>query len=303
MFTVPKIGDILKAKRAKGELSLSFEVFPPKTEQGIEKLIGVVENLAQLKPDYVSVTYGAGGSTSKATLEIIKTLQNKLGLTCMHHLTLVNQKRDVLADHIKSIVDAGVTNILALRGDPPPEFGGKFHKIDGGLEYCYELIDLIREIAGDRVSIGVAGFPQGHVQCPSKELDTKYLKMKLDHGAEFVVTQLFFDNNIYSEYLERTRAAGIDVPIVPGLLPITDYEKLIKFCDNCGAFICQEVHDAFRPITGQVDATLAAGHDFALKQAKDLVKRGSPAVHFYCLNKIQPVRNIWKGLKSGTPAH
>lgn len=296
-----KIGDILREKRARGETSLSFEVFPPKTEQGIEKLIHVVENLAQLKPDYVSVTYGAGGSTSKATLEIIKTLQEKLGLTCMHHLTLVNQTRDTLADIIRTIVDAGVVNILALRGDPPPEFGGKFHTIDGGLEYSYQLIDLIRQIAGDRVSIGVAGFPQGHVQCPSKELDTQYLKIKIDHGAEFVVTQLFFDNNIYSEYLQRTSAAGINVPIVPGLLPITDYEKLLKFCENCGAFICQEVHDVFRPLSPNPEATLAAGADYALNQARDLIVRGSPAVHFYCLNKIQPVRKIWTALKHDTP--
>ncbi len=298
-----KIADVLREKRARGQVSFSFEVFPPKTAKGLRNLITVVEDLAQLNPDYVSVTYGAGGSTSKATLEIIKEIHEKFGLTCMHHLTLVNQTRDTLAETIRAIIDAGVTNILALRGDPPPEFGGSFHKIEGGLEYCYQLIDLIRDIAGDTVSIGVAGFPQGHVQCPSKDLDTRYLKMKLDHGADFVVTQLFFDNNIYTEYLQRTAAAGIDVPIIPGLLPITDYDKLVSFCQNCGAFICEEVHNVFRPLSGQVDATMAAGHDFALNQSRDLIRRTSPAVHFYCLNKVQPVRNIWTTLKQEFPAH
>ncbi len=288
-----KIKDIL----ATGQPVLSFEVYPPKTAKGLADLYETLAVLAELEPDYISVTYGAGGSSRANTFELASEIQNRFGITTMHHLTLVNQTRAELADIIKRIGDAGIRNILALRGDPPREMGGKFRKIDGGLEYSYELVDLIREIAGGYMSVAVAGFPEGHVDCPSKALDSRHLKMKQDHGADFVVTQLFFDNAVYSEYLARTREAGVTIPIVPGVLPVTDYDKLLSFCDMCGAYICDDVHKAFGPIRGDREATAREGLEYALKQSDDLLSRGAPGVHFYCLNKVEPVRTIHQRLK------
>ncbi|MFH0911953.1 MAG: methylenetetrahydrofolate reductase [Planctomycetota bacterium] len=287
-----RIIDIMNAKKP----IFSFEVFPPKTEKGLASLYRAVEELAKLEPAYVSVTYGAGGSTSKATLEIVTELQKRFGLVCMHHFTMVNATVAALRESIARIRDAGCRNLLALRGDPPPEMGEKFLKIEGGLEYSYELIDLIREVAGVDMGIGVAGFPEGHVDCPSKDLDSRYLRVKIDHGGQFAVTQLFFETPIYSEYLARTRAAGVTVPIVPGVLPIVDYGKLGKFCSTCGATIPQSVHDAFRPIAHEPEAMLKTGTEWAIAQCRDLLARGAPGIHFYCLNKVEPVRTIWKAL-------
>ncbi|MCD6404205.1 MAG: methylenetetrahydrofolate reductase [Planctomycetes bacterium] len=290
---IRKIADILAEKRP----TFSFEVFPPKTPKGMRNLFKTIEKLAELEPDYISVTYGAGGSTSKSTLDIIRKIQERFGLTCMHHFTLVNQTIDELTGHIREMLDAGVRNVLALRGDPPPEMGDEFHKVDGGIEYCYELIDLVKKIGPDSFSIAAAGFPEGHVDCPSKDLDSRYLKTKLDHGAAFVVTQLFFENEIYSEYLERTEAVGAVAPVIPGLLPIIDYNRLLKFCDVCGASIPQKVHDIFKPMADDKELTVKTGTEFAIDQAKDLLERGAPGIHFYCLNKVEPVRTIWKALK------
>ena len=292
-----KISDLL----AKRRLPFSFEVFPPKTAKGTENLYQTIRTLAELDPTYVSVTYGAGGSTSKATMEIIQHVQKEMGLTGMHHFTLVNQPRERLAEIIRQMKANGIRNILALRGDPPPEMGGKFRTVEGGLEYCYELIDLIREIGGDYFSIGVAGFPQGHVDYPSKELDSRYLKIKIDHGAEFVVTQLSFDNVEYSEYLDRTAKVGVNVPIIPGVLPITDYNKLLKFCDTCGAYICQEIHDIFGPIQHDLEETVRQGTAYVMRQCEDLLRRGAPGIHFYCLNKVEPVSTVWRHLRAKHP--
>lgn len=294
---IQRVSDIFARKKRV----FSFEIYPPKTPQALAELYRTVEELAKLEPDYVSVTYGAGGSTGKTTLEIIRELQKRFGLTCVHHLTLVGQTRSELAATVERIRDAGVRNILALRGDPPFESGGVFRKVDRGLEYCYELIDLIREIGGDYFCVGVAGFPDKHTQCPSKELDSRYLKIKLDHGGEFVVTQIFFDNAIYSEYLERLAAVGARAPVLPGVLPITDYNKLLKFCDTCGAYICREIHEIFGPIRQDLEATAKRGADYVLEQSRDLLRRGAPGIHFYCLNKVEPVRKVWKALKE-TPA-
>ena len=295
---LPKIPEIL----ARDRPVLSFEVYPPKTARGLDDLYAAIENLATLKPDYASVTYRAGGSSAQSTLAISTEIQRRHGIPVMHHLTLVGQTKDQLRDIIKLNRDSGIRNILALRGDPTPEMNGVWRKVDGGLEYSYELIDLIRDVAGDYFGIGVAGFPEGHIACPSKDLDSRYLKMKIDHGGEFVVTQLFFDNAVYSEYLDRLSREGVMVPVVPGLLPITDYAKLLSFCETCGAYICEEVHRVFRPIAGDPAQTLEKGAEFATVQAVDLLARGAPGIHFYSLNKAEPVRTIWRNLKDSIVA-
>jgi methylenetetrahydrofolate reductase (NADPH) len=285
-----KITDVLSAK----DHTYSFELFPPKTPERLEALYTNVAALTEMRPDYVSVTYGAGGTTSKSTRAIIDELHRRFDLTCMHHLTLVNQRKEELAEIIRQIKADAIRNILALRGDPPPEMGGHFRQIEDGLEFCYELIDLIRGIGGDYFSIGVAGFPEGHPDCPSKELDTEHLKLKIDHGAEFVVTQFFFENEVYSEYLERTSRAGLNVRIIPGVLPITDYDRLLKFAATCGAYICDLVHETFGPLREDPEMTVRQGVEYAINQCEDLLRRGAPGIHFYCLNQVEPVRTIWR---------
>jgi len=295
---ISRITDILREKSP----TFSFEVFPPKTKSGMKALFGTIEDFMEVGPDYVSVTYGAGGSTSRSTLEIVRRIQDEYGLTAMHHFTLVNQTVDELTRHIKAMRDAGVKNILALRGDPPKDMGGEFRKIPGGLEYCYELIDLIRDICGESVAVGVAGFPECHPDCPSPALDSHYLKVKLDHGADFVVTQFFFENRSFTEYLHRNAAAGAHAPVIPGILPVTDYGKLLKFCDTCGAYICDDVHRIFAPIADDLEATGKKGTDYAVAQCTELIRRGAAGIHFYCLNRTEPVKTIWRAVKESVAA-
>lgn len=284
---IKKITGIFREK----ERTFSFEYFPPKTPKGIEKLYQTVKGLNELGPDFVSVTYGAGGSSRDTTMEICNGIQMRFDLTVMHHFTCVGHSQEELKSIIVRMKENNIKNILALRGDPP-RGGEDWKPASDELPYCYQLIDLIREIGKDFFSIGVAGFPEGHIHCPDKETDTKYLKMKIDHGGEFVVTQLFFDNAVYSEYLERLKNVGVTARVLPGVLPITSYEGLIKFCNICGTIITEEVHEIFRPLS----ATKEAGIDFAVRQCRDLLERGAPGLHFFTLNKVEPARQIWNRL-------
>ena len=274
--------------------TFSIEYFPPKTDKGTSNLMKTVAEMKKLGPDFVSVTYGAGGSTGKATLDIINNLYKNHGLTCMHHLTLVNQTKDMLKSIIRNIKASGIRNILALRGDPPPEIGRSFRKIEGGMEFCYELIDLIKEVDRDYFSIAVAGFPEGHADNRDIEENVEYLKIKADHGAHFVITQLFFNNDDYFRYLDLAAKKGIRIRILPGILPITDYRKLLKFCETCGAYVCKNVHDIFEPISSDVERTFSTGIEYCARQCEDLLKRGAPGLHFYSLNRVEPVASIWK---------
>lgn len=289
---IKRITDIFSEK----EKTFSFEFFPPKTPQGIEKLYKTVDELNKLDPDFVSVTYGAGGSTRGTTMDICVEIQKRLDLTVMHHFTCVGHSQAEMKDIIKRMKENDIMNILALRGDPPAGVE-TWEPAPDGFEYCYQLIDLIREIDRDFFSIGVAGFPEGHMNCPDKKTDSHYLKIKIDHGGDFVITQLFFDNQIYSEYLERLKKAGVNIRILPGIIPITSYEGLIRFCNICGATITQEIHDIFKPISGDEEATKKAGIEFAVKQCLDLLERGAPGLHFFTLNKVEPTREIWERLR------
>ena len=288
---IKKITDIFRDR----EKTFSFEFFPPKTPKGVEKLYAAVDELNELGPDFVSVTYGAGGSSRGTTMDISGEIQKRFDLSVMHHFTCVGHSQAELKDIIIQMKSNNIKNILALRGDPPQ--GVKDWKpAHDELHYCYQLIDLIRDIDKDFFSIGVAGFPEGHVNCPDKETDTKYLKMKMDHGGEFVVTQLFFDNNIYSEYLERLHRAGVNSRVLPGILPVTSYEGLIKFCTICGTTITREVHDIFKPLSDDEEATREAGIEFAVRQCQDLLDRGAPGLHFFTLNRVEPAKEIWRRL-------
>ncbi len=288
---IKKITDMFKEK----EKTFSFEYFPPKTPKGVDNLYETAAELNRLSPDFVSVTYGAGGSSRGATMEICTEIQKRFDLSVLHHFTCVGHSHEELKEIIHQMHENNIQNILALRGDPPKGID-IWEPAPDELHYCYQLIDLIKVIDKDFFSIGVAGFPEGHINCPDKETDTRYLKMKIDHGGEFVVTQLFFDNAVYSEYLERLNNAEVHVRVLPGILPITSYEGLIKFCNICGTNITPEVHDIFRPIRDDEEATREAGIEFAVRQCSDLLERGAPGLHFFTLNKVEPAREIWKRL-------
>ena len=283
---IRKISDILNEK----ERTYSFEFFPPKTEKGRVKLPEVAKAFKELGADFFSVTYGAGGSTREVTMEIVDELQKKFDIPVMHHFTCVGHSQEELKNILVKMKEKNIRNILALRGDAPE--GEEFWTpAEDGLEYCYQLIKLIKTY-GDFFSIGVAGFPEGHVHCPDKETDTKYLKIKIDTGGEFVLTQLFFENKDYFEYMERTKKAGLNVRILPGIITITNYKTLLRFCKTCGATIPQKVHDIFKPLEDDLETTYKAGVKFAVEQCNELLRGGSPGLHFYALNKVNPTKEV-----------
>ena len=284
---IRKISDILKEK----ERTYSLEFFPPKTQKGKEKLLETANILTSLRPDWFAVTYGAGGSTRELTMDIADELQKSLEVPVMHHLTCGGHSREELKTIIEEMKRKDIRNILALRGDPP-EGMARWEPLPDGLDYAWQLCELIRSNYGNFFSIGVAGFPEGHIDCPDKETDSKYLKIKIDAGAEFVMTQLFFDNKDYFEYIERLGKIGANVRIIPGILPVTNYEALLKFCDRCGATIAPQVHNIFKPLVGDDESTYKTGIEFAIKQCNELLKGGAPGLHFFTLNKPDPTREI-----------
>lgn len=288
---IRKVSDIFKDKKR----TYTFEFFPPKTPAGIAKLYETIAELNKLGPDFVSVTYGAGGSTRGATLEICAEIQKRFDLTTLHHFTCVGHSQAELRSILDQMKRNNIRSVLALRGDPPQGVE-KGESSPDELKYCYQLCDLIKSY-GDFFSIGVAGFPEGHVNCPDKETDSKYLKIKIEHSGEFIVTQLFFDNSIYFEYLERLKKAGVNVRVLPGILPITSYQGLLKFCNICGTTIPQKIHDIFKPLDGNDEATYKAGVDFAVAQCQELLNGGAPGIHFFTLNKVNPTKDIWERLE------
>lgn len=288
---IRKVSDIFKDKKR----TYTFEFFPPKTPAGIAKLYETIAELNKLGPDFISVTYGAGGSTRGATLEICAEIQKRFDLTTMHHFTCVGHSQAELRSILDQMKKNNIRNVLALRGDTPQDVE-KGESSPDELEYCYQLCDLIKSY-GDFFSIGVAGFPEGHINCPDKETDSKYLKIKIEHNGEFVVTQLFFDNSIYFEYLERLKKVGVNVRVLPGILPITSYQGLLKFCNICGTTIPQKIHDIFKPLDGNDEATYKAGVDFAVAQCQELLNGGAPGIHFFTLNKVNPTKDIWERLE------
>ena len=289
------IRDIFAAKRAARRPVISFEFFPTKTDDGERTLMDkTIPALCQLKPDFCSVTYGAGGGTREKTLGIVARIQNDHRLTTMAHLTCVNataqQTREVLAQ-ARAL---GIQNILALRGDPPGGTG-EFEKTDGGFEYSYELVQLLRELGG--FSIGVAGFPEGHIACrEGKLVDWQRLKHKIDCGADFVITQLFFDNADFYEFRDHLTRLGVTVPIVPGIIPIGSAAQIKKFTALCGAKLPVPLLADLEKFSTDDAACAEFGIEYATRQCQDLFKNGAPGVHFYTLNKAAATSAIVRNL-------
>ena len=268
---------------ARGERVVSFEFFPPKTAEGVDQLYSTVNELRRCRPSFVSVTYGAGGTTRDRTLELVTRIQRELGLVTMAHLTCVGSTRDELGTILERLRDAGVQNILALRGDPP-KGEAEFKAAVGGFHFASELIAYIRDRGFD-FCIGAACYPEGHVEATDRETDLTNLKKKVDAGADFLVSQLFFDNQDFDAFVRRAWSAGISVPIVPGLMPVTNVSQVQRFTQMCGARIPQELDRRLRIVANDPAAVVATGVQWTVDQGRNLLRGGAPGLHFYTLNR------------------
>lgn len=262
---------------------ISFEFFPPKTEEGVEALYGTVKALRPCRPSFVSVTYGAGGSTRDRTLELVARIQRELGITTMAHLTCVGSTKDEIRQTLQRLHDSGIRNVLALRGDPP-KGETEFKPTEGGFGYATELVAFIRETGLD-FCIGAACYPEGHVETTDLEKDLGHLGEKVDAGADFLVSQLFFDNADYRAFVRRARSAGIQIPIVPGLMPVTNAAQVERFTKMCGSRIPQELYRRLRIVESDPSAVVATGVQWAVDQGRELLQLGAPGLHFYTLNR------------------
>ena len=294
------IRDIYAAKAQAGQPVISFEFFPPKTEEGERSFLEkTVPALARLQPDYCSVTYGAGGSTRDKTLLIVDRIQRGHGLPALTHLTCVGSTREQIRAVAAQARDLGIGNILALRGDPPagePEF----RRPAGGFEYAAELVAFLKELGG--FSVGVAGFPEGHIACrEGKEVDWQRLKAKINAGADFVITQLFFDNRHFYAFRDYLTRLGVAVPIVPGIIPITSASQIGKFTALCGAELPAPLRDALDRLGDNDEAAAAFGIDYASRQCAELLREGVAGIHFYTLNRARPTTQILLNLGRVSP--
>lgn len=291
------VRDIYAAKIAAGKPVISFEFFPPKTPEGDHNLLEkTIPALLQTKPDYCSVTYGAGGSTRDKTLMIVDRIQKQHGLTAVAHLTCVSATKEEIRGLLEQIRSLGVRNVLALRGDPPG--GGQFKVTPGGFEFSNQLVEFIREF--DHFSIGVAGFPEGHIACKAgKHVDWGYLKNKIDAGADYVLTQLFFDNADFYEFRDHLRKQGVKIPLVPGIVPILNANQIKKFTAMCGARIPAKLGAKLDAIGDDEAAATAFGIEYATEQCQDLLRNGVPGIHFYTLNKAHSTVSVLRNLGLG----
>jgi methylenetetrahydrofolate reductase (NADPH) len=296
-----RITDILRFARERGEPIFSFEFFPPKTDEGVRQLFETVELLRPLGPAFVSVTYGAGGSTRQRTVELVKRLKRETEVEAMAHVTCVGSSRDEIAEVLDEVADAGIQNVLALRGDPPAG-QARFEPHPQGFRYASELVAFVRsERQRWRFCVGAAAYPEGHVETRDLSADLRHLKEKVDAGVDFLVTQLFFQNPCYERFVERARAAGIQVPIVPGIMPFTNVEQVERFTAMCGAGIPAQLRAAMEVRRADGEAALQLGVAYATLQCADLLRRGAPGIHFYTLNRSPSTRAILAALRASEP--
>jgi methylenetetrahydrofolate reductase (NADPH) len=281
-----------------GRPSFSFEFFPPKTDAGRTHLLDTVAALRDLSPTYVSVTYGAGGSTREQTVDLVARIKRDHGIETMAHLTCVGSSRDELDAILRRLQTAGIDNVLALRGDPP-KGETEFRPAPDGFAYANELTAFIRS----RFPFCVVGacYPEKHVECASPELDLANLVRKVEAGAEVLVSQLFFDNRHYFDFVARARRAGIGVPIVPGIMPITNVEQVERFTKMCGATIPEPLLSELRKLADRPEAVLSLGVAHATAQCFELLEKGAPGIHFYTLNKSSATRTILTALRTVWP--
>jgi methylenetetrahydrofolate reductase (NADPH) len=276
----------------------SIEFFPPKTSEKVDELFETVEALKPLNPDYVSVTYGAGGATRDGTVEIATRIKQQYGLEAMAHLSCVGETREGLTEILDRFEAAGIENVLALRGDPP-RGEAEFQAPEGGLSSATELAGFISERYD--FTLGGACFPEVHPDAPNLEADLAYLKTKVEAGASFLITQLFFDNRLYFEFVDAARAAGIEVPIIPGVIPIATFGQVARICKLCQASIPVELSSAMEGLGGDEEAEALLGVAYAARQCDELLAGGAPGIHFYALNRAPGTRAVLSALRASRP--
>jgi methylenetetrahydrofolate reductase (NADPH) len=279
---------------ASGRPSFSFEFFPPRTDEGERLLWQAIRELEGLRPTFVSVTYGAGGSTRDRTVRVTQRIAEETTLLPMAHLTCVGSSVAELRSVIGSYADAGVRNVLALRGDPPGGPGAPWEQHPEGLAHADELVALVRSL-GD-FSVGVAAFPEGHPESASLDEDAHVLLAKQAAGAGFAITQLFFEASHYVELVSRARAIGVTMPIVPGIMPLTNISQLERFAVLSGTAFPDGLADRFRAVADDAEAVHALGVEAASALASELLEAGAPGLHFYTLNRSTSTREIYTGL-------
>jgi methylenetetrahydrofolate reductase (NADPH) len=290
------IRDIHAAAKAAKRPVISIEFFPPKTDEGDRNLLEkTIPALAKLKLDYCSVTYGAGGSTRDKTLTIVDRIQRQHCLPAMSHLTCVNATKDEIGGVLDQAQALGIKNILALRGDPPGGTG-EFTKTAGGFEFSSELVAFTKARGG--FGIGVAGFPEGHIACKEgRYVDWQRLKGKIDAGADFVLTQLFYNNNDFFEFYDHLKnKLNVTIPICPGILPILSGSQIKRFTQMCGSKLPPELITKLESFGDNDEAAAAYGVEYATKQCEALLKAGVPGLHFYTLNKSKSTTHVLKNL-------
>ncbi|MFN8625254.1 MAG: methylenetetrahydrofolate reductase [NAD(P)H] [Candidatus Binatia bacterium] len=285
-----RIGDLLRT----GDPVFSFEFFPPKTEAGERNLFRTIDRLGELRPSFVSVTYGAGGGTRQTTVEWVKRIKHELDIEAMAHVTCVGAGRHEIEGVLAQLQANRIENVLALRGDPPRE-QPRFVPATDGFRYASELVRFIRE-CGFPFSLGGACYPEGHTECRDLALDLEHLKIKVDAGLDFVITQLFFDNADYFALRARARAAGISVPLIPGIMPVTDVAQIERFTSMCGAKIPAALHYRLHAAAND-EAVRAIGIEHATAQCRELLAGGAPGIHFYTLNQSPATRAVFERLK------
>jgi methylenetetrahydrofolate reductase (NADH) len=289
-----RIDEIITERRP----TFSIEFFPPKTPEATDELYETARALRELEPDFVSVTYGAGGSTRDGTVEITTALKDDLGFETMAHLSCVGETTEGLATTLDLIEAAGIENVFALRGDPP-RGEEDFVQPEGGLGSAAELAAFIS--AGWNFGIGGACFPEVHPEAPDLETDLRYLKTKVDAGAAFLITQLFFDNQVYFDFVKEARAHGIEVPILAGIIPVAGFAQTKRICDLCDATIPPQLEAAFEAAGGEPKREFELGIAYAAQQCAELLIAGAPGIHFYALNRAPATRAVLGALKASRP--
>lgn len=283
-----KICEYLK----EGNFSLSFEFFPPKDEKGKKQLFQTLDRLIKYSPNFVSITYGAGGSTRDRTFNTVKEIKEKYNLTVMPHLTCVAHDENEVLELLNTYKEIGIENILALRGDQPKDNPKK-----GFCKYAVDLIRLIKEHFGNYFCIGVACYPEGHQEAKSLEEDIEHLKEKWEMGAGFAITQMFFDNSYFFRFKELLTKKGVNIPIIVGVMPITNFKQIKKFADMCGATIPLELAKRLSEVQDQPEEVFKIGVEYAIKQCEELLDFGVDGFHIYTLNKAEAAESILESLK------
>jgi len=283
-----RVSDLLRSP----EPTFSFEFFPPKTDVGLARLYGTIEHLSELNPSFVSVTYGAGGSTRHRTVEIASHIKNSIGIEAVAHLTCRGHTRDEIGSTLDALATNQVDNVLALRGDPPKDVPDEGFS---DFRYADELVTFIRE--GRPMCIGAACYPEGHTENPDLDDDLERLVQKVRAGCDFLITQLFFDNEKYFRFVDRLRAAGIDVPVLPGIMPVTNVAQLKRFTTMCGASVPDQLMERLEKYSDDEQAVLALGIEWAIGQCRQLLAGGAPGIHFYTLNRSLSTRVVCVSLQ------